>query len=812
MAEKYICIHGHFYQPPRENAWLEAVEIQDSAHPYHDWNQRITEECYSANAFSRILDEEGRIARIVNNYEKMSFNFGPTLLTWMKENSPETHEAILKADAKSQTHFGGHGSAMAQAYNHMIMPLANRRDKYTQVFWGIRDFQHRFGRKPEGMWLPETGVDLETLEIMAELGILFTVLSPYQAAGIREKGKKEWEDVRGGTIDPKRAYTQKLPNGTEIALFFYDGPISQAVAFEYLLEDGEKFARRLVKGFEDRDEPQLLHIATDGESYGHHSPFGDMALAYAMKYIEDENLAKLTNYGQYLEKYPPSHEVDIVENTSWSCVHGVERWRSDCGCGETEVQNQKWRQPLRDALDQLRDNAADVYAKELGQIFHDPWKARNGYIDIILDRSPKNLHRFIEHHAKESTSPADSVWILKLLEMQRHAMLMYTSCGWFFNDLSRIETVQIIQYAGRLLQLCAEMFSENFASPFLEKMAEAKSNIPAHGNGKQIYEKWIKPAVVDLRSVASHYAISTIFEYFPDRSSVFCYNVRRLSYYGAEAGTARLATGRVEIISEITLESAVLQFAVLYVGDHNLSCGIRENRYDKDAEELTPFLLDHFERAEFTEILRSFDRYFQNSIYSLNSLLRDGQRKIINLILESKVKDALTVYHRLYQQNIPLMRFLKGSSTPCPSALYNAGKIALNGDLKNQFSQETLDHETISELLKEAELAGISIDADALEYTIRKNIEAKGIEFGENPYRLGLLSQINNSVKLVYKLPFDVNLRNLQSIFYEVAQRKSAYQPEKKADHKADADWIDIFKRVCGKLNIRMPESDDIYN
>jgi alpha-amylase/alpha-mannosidase (GH57 family) len=810
MAEKYICIHGHFYQPPRENAWLEAVEIQDSAHPYHDWNQRISEECYFANSFSRILDQDGKIAGIVNNYEKMSFNFGPTLLAWMENNTPDIYGAILEADSKSMNRFSGHGSAMAQAYNHMIMPLANSRDKYTQVFWGIRDFEHRYGRKPEGMWLPETAVDLETLQIMAEMGIAFTVLTPYQAEKVRKFGENEWHDVTGGLIDPKMPYVQKLPGGGEIAIFFYDGPISQAVAFESLLKNGEKFAKRLLEGFVERDEAQVVHIATDGESYGHHSPFGDMALAYAMKYIEDENLATLTNYGEYLEKYPPSYEVEIMENTSWSCSHGVERWRDDCGCGSTDGHNQQWRRPLRNALDWLRDNAVDVYEKELGRLFHDPWKARDNYIDIIQDRSPENLEIFIDRHAGKSTSHSDRVRILKLLEMQRHAMLMYTSCGWFFNDLSRIETVQIIQYAGRLLQLCAEMTDQDFASPFLEKMAEAKSNVHTYGNGKQIYENWIKPAIVDLRGVASHYAITSLFENFSDQSTIFCYNVRCITSHSAEAGMARLGSGHVEITSEITRESSVLQFAVLYVGDHNLSCGILENGEVKKFQELIQNLSECFDRAEFNEIHHILNNYFENSIYSLNSLFRDGQRKIINLILEDKVKDALVVYQRLYRQNIPLMRFLRGTSTPCPPALYSAGTLGLNGELKEQFNQDVLDHHTIAELLKEAELAGIALEADTLEYTIRKNLEAKAKQVEENPDHLGLLNQITSSIDLIYNLPFDVNLRKLQNIFYDTAQRKiSDYRWKKEMGDKGAADWIDAFEAVCEKLNIRIPENHD---
>src|SRR5512147_3234266 len=329
--DRYICIHAHFYQPPRENPWLEAVEMQDSAYPYHDWNERITAECYAPNAASRILDHEGRIVKITNNYARISFNFGPTLLSWMEQNAHRTYEAILDADAISRETFSGHGSAIAQAYNHMILPLATRRDKHTQVLWGIRDFQHRFQRDPEGMWLPETAVDIETLEVLADLGIKFTILAPHQAKQMRKlrashgpqaqpdgQGKSsaagsaeaksgtdggrasQWHVVEGAKIDPTRAYVCPLPSGRSINLFFYDGPISRAVAFERLLANGEGFAARLLNGFyENRKWPQLMHIATDGETYGHHHAHGDMALSYALEHIESTKLAKITNYGEY---------------------------------------------------------------------------------------------------------------------------------------------------------------------------------------------------------------------------------------------------------------------------------------------------------------------------------------------------------------------------------------------------------------------------------------------------------------------------------------------------------------------------------
>ncbi|MCL2336286.1 MAG: glycoside hydrolase, partial [Firmicutes bacterium] len=282
--DRYLCIHGHFYQPPRENPWLEAVELQDSARPYHDWNERITAECYAPNTAARILNEQGLIMDIVNNYSKISYNFGPTLLDWLKYNNREVYQSVLDSDRESRERFSGHGSAFAQAYNHMIMPLANRNDKYTQVYWGLRDFASRFGRPAAGMWLPETAVDLETLDIMAELGVKFTVLTQYQAKRVRAINGGQWQEVGPAGIDSTMCYRLNLPDsGRSINIFFYNGPIAQAVAFEKLLANGDRFVQRLMGGFQENlGRLQLVSIATDGETYGHHHRHGQMALAYAL--------------------------------------------------------------------------------------------------------------------------------------------------------------------------------------------------------------------------------------------------------------------------------------------------------------------------------------------------------------------------------------------------------------------------------------------------------------------------------------------------------------------------------------------------
>ncbi|MBC7924678.1 MAG: DUF3536 domain-containing protein, partial [Bryobacteraceae bacterium] len=507
---RYLCIHGHFYQPPRENPWLEAIELQDSAYPYHDWNERVTAECYAPNASARILDGQNHIAEIVNNYSRISFNFGPTLLAWAKDRAPELYQSVIDADYQSRDFFGGHGSAIAQAYNHMIMPLANRRDKFTQVYWGIEDFRARFRRDPGGLWLPETAVDAETLDIMAELGVKFTILAPHQAHLTRRAGSEEWVDVTGGRVDPTLPYLYKTSSGKEIVLFFYDGPVSRAVAFERLLNNGETFAHRLQSAYAtSRTWDELAHIATDGESYGHHHRYGEMALAYALKHVENGNGARLTNYGQFLALHPPTHEAEIYENTAWSCAHGVGRWRENCGCnsGGRPGWNQAWRGPLRDALDWLRDEIAPLYEARMAEYVHQPWEARNDYIHVVLDRAPESRNEVLLRNVRKELTHAEEVALWKLLEMQRHAMLMYTSCGWFFDEISGIETVQVIQYAGRVVQLALELFEEErIESGFLLRLSEAKSNVPEQGDASQVYQRIVSPALVDLRKVGAHYA------------------------------------------------------------------------------------------------------------------------------------------------------------------------------------------------------------------------------------------------------------------------------------------------------------------
>ena len=597
--EVFLTIHGHFYQPPRENPWLEAIELQDSALPFHDWNERINKECYNPNSVSKIVDSRNRILDVVNNYEHMSFNFGPTLLSWMEHYAPLTYERIIKADIESISQHNGHGNAIAQVYNHIIMPLANEKDKETQIKWGIRDFEYRFGRKPEGMWLAETAVDDDTLRILEANGIKFTILSPYQADKFKKKGDKEWTDVSWGNIDPARSYKYNIKSapGKSIDLFFYDGAISRSVAFDELLKDGNKFIKRLKEGVSDcRDFPQIVNIATDGESYGHHTKFGDMALAYVLKVKAKDEGFKITNYAEYLEKYRSDCEVEIKQASSWSCFHGVGRWKEDCGCstGGHPGWNQKWRKPLREALDYLRDELVIIFEQEGPKYFDNVWEVRNNYIDVILDRNEMNVKKFQQDNFKPDLSDEQKVHAMELLEIQRQAMLMYTSCGWFFSEISGIETVQIMKYAARAMQLATKFSNKDLETHFLEILSEAKSNIPEHGTGKDIFERFVKPSIVTTKQIASLWALSSLYQDFEDEESVYCYTIKKEAYKKVQKGSSTFVVGHIEIQSKITLQKSNVMFALMQYSGGDFHCAIKEYSDDFEFNKIKTNLIKTF--------------------------------------------------------------------------------------------------------------------------------------------------------------------------------------------------------------------------
>ncbi|MBZ0155867.1 MAG: DUF3536 domain-containing protein [Alphaproteobacteria bacterium] len=805
--EQYICIHGHFYQPPRENPWLEEIEVQDSAYPYHDWNERISAECYAPNAASRLLDGEGKILEIVSNYASMSFNFGPTVLSWMEKNQPETYESIISSDKLSRERFSGHGSALAQAYNHLIMPLANSRDKLTQVVWGIRDFRKRFGRDPEGMWLPETAVDTETLEILAAQGILFTILAPRQAKAVRKiADNAEWQSVEGGQIDPTTVYLCRLPSGRTLHLFFYDGPISQGIAFEGMLSSGEAFAQRLAGAFtEGREWPQLVHIATDGETYGHHHRFGDMALAFCLHYLESNTIAKVTNYGEYLEKNRPAHEVQIFDNSSWSCIHGVERWRENCGCnsGMHQGWHQLWRRPLREALDALRDRLIPLYEQEAARFLKDPWAARDDYIEVILDRSRDTVEGFLKRHGqKKKLSQGEKERVLKLLELQRHSLLMYTSCGWFFDELSGIETVQVIQYAARAIQYAEELFELPLEEQFIADLQKTPSNVFTHGG--EVYGKFVVPAKIDLTRVAAHYAISSLFEEYPESMNIYHFAVKSDIYEKAKAGKFTLAVGKARIQSGFTWDEQVKSFAVLHLGDHNINGGIRDFTGEEAFSVMHREIRAAFERGDATEIIQLMDNHFGVNNYSLWHLFRDEQRKVLLKILESSHEGTEASYRQIYELNSPVMNFLSSLGIPLPHSIVLASQHIINTDMKRLFGNGNIDTKKLERLIQETQRWSLSLDKAMIGYVASAWFSSSLDRIAQEPLQLSLLDHVSRILTVVAPLSLDLNLWRAQNTYFSLKRRIGGEMQEKaEAGDVSARTWLEAFRELGNHLNVK---------
>ena len=810
-SERAICVHGHFYQPPRENPWLETVEAQETASPYHDWNDRITAECYAPNSAARIVDRHNQIIRILNNYAHMSFNFGPTLLSWLEENAPRVHDAIVQADRRSQNRFSGHGSAMAQVYNHLIMPLASRRDRITQISWGIADFRHRFGRQPEGMWLPETAVDSETLDLLAQHGIRFVLLEPHQCARIRPLEKTPaakaapatWTDTPGASVDTTRPYLLRTREGRSLAAFFYDGPRSRAIAFEGLLNSGEGFAQRLMSGFkaESRDA-QIVHVATDGESYGHHHHYGEMALAWLLHWAEEQDRkdqsVRLTNYGEFLARHPPRFEAEIVENTSWSCAHGVERWRSDCGCSSGKPGwNQKWRAPLRETLDWLRDSIAPMVHDSASALFNDSDAARNGYISVVLDRSRESRDAFLAFHARRVLEDEERVRALMLMELERHAMLMYTSCGWFFDDISGIETVQIIAYASRVLQLAAYLFGPPAAAledEFVARLAAAKSNLPDQQDGASIYNRLIRPMQVGLQQVAAHYAISSIFTSYPDEVELFSYTVRRLGYQAATSGRVRMVIGQALVSSKITEAAEMVEFAVLHFGEQNITAAVKS--WDPQlAEAHTKFVAEAktaVARADFPEVVRCFDRHFGGQTYSIQSLFRDEQKRILEILLRGTIAEVENSLSAIYENQASLLHFLAQTGLPRPEALTLAATFAINAGLRKALESDPIDALAARSWLGLAQADQVALDSRLLSFLADKRMKQVMVALHANPQDTQRLDEALLVARTLRELPFDLNLWQAQNLWYDAFRHIREHPP---ADESLEK-WKELGRQM----------------
>ena len=816
--KKYLTIHGHFYQPPRENPWIEEIEIQDSAYPEHDWNEKICSQCYSPNSVSRLVDGSNSIIGITNNYKYISYNFGPTLLSWMEKYNYPAYKRIIKADVDSRKLYDGHGCAIAQVYNHMIMPLANQNDKITQVIWGLKDFQKRFGRNSEGIWLAETAVDAQTLEVLIDCGVKYTILSPYQAKCINKIGEKNWQDVSWGSIDPSRAY-RYFVEGTNkekyIDLFFYDGSISKSVAFDNLLCDGRKFAYRLNDGYvHSRNHAQIVNIATDGESYGHHTKFGDMALAYVLKVGSKEVGFEITNYGQFLEKFPPEYEVDVKPVSAWSCAHGVGRWVDDCGCstGAQPYWNQKWRKPLRQAFDYLRDELINLCSAVGTKYYKDFWQARNNYIDVILDRNEETVAKFFKQNAKKSLTAQDKVKAIKLMEIQRFAQLMYTSCGWFFADISGIETVQIMKYAYRAMELASEFSKTNYEKTFLSILQKAKSNIAEFGNGKDIFNNWVKPSAVGFEKITAQYAIESCFDINQDKkeANLYCFKVKKGTSKKYETFDNYLTFGKVEVSSNITFEKKEKSYVILQTQDYDFYCAVKDYTCQEDFSLEQKEISKVFKKGNIVETLQAIETYFGSNFYSLKDIPMDRRKTVLENMVHTKLQKAAQTYQDMYEGLLHPISYLNDLGMDIPEGFRVCAKYTLLSSLEEELStiKKYNDKAKINKLTQIKRLA----DKFKIKLYTPKTRDMLSCALSNLMLKLENKISTQNAQELIYffelleKLGIETEISNAQNTFYYMfCKHFERFFENVKNDNKLDTRETMLKMIEIGrKLNINM--------
>jgi alpha-amylase/alpha-mannosidase (GH57 family) len=745
-----LVIHGHFYQPPRENPWLETIEREHSAHPFPNWNARIADECYRTNAWARVFDAEGHVADLVNNYLHLSFNFGPTLLSWLATSMPATYRRIIEADRQSAQRRSGHGNALAQAYGHAILPLCNDRDRRTQIRWGIGDFAQRFGRQPEALWLPETAVDDATVDDLIDEGMRFLVLSPRQARRVRRFGDTEWSDVSSSKIDPRQPYRLFSRRGAAVGdrdatddgvspqgdaaprrfidAFFYDGPVSHAISFEKVLHSSHQLADRLWGAVDTgRAGPQLVHTAVDGETFGHHMRHAERALSYAFAAELPARGFRLTNYGEYLERNPPTHEVELDagplgEGSSWSCVHGVGRWCRDCGCssGAPEGWNQAWRDPLRRAVNLVRDEAADFFAENGDELLLDVWAARDAYVALLLDGSPAARERFFDRHARPRGRAAQQVRTLKLLEMQRASLLSQTSCGWFFNDISGLEAVQVLRYAARTVQLIEELSGRSVERTLLEVLGEARSNVQGMGSGADVYRKLVLPALVGRRRLVAQYAITDLYLSHTDDCAFYGYHVRRHEARRLTSGPVTLSYGRLQVEFCRTGEASELAYGLIHFGGHDFHCAVSPFSGMQEFRRFTDRLEEVFERATITELLRAVDAHFGETYYGLQHLLPEEREAVLDALFGHIAERFAEMYTRLYQENRRTVSALIDTGLKIPREFRMAAEYTLSRQLNREVrshhdSRDPASYRKAVEIVGEAELRGYALDLSECE-------------------------------------------------------------------------------------------------
>ena len=810
MKNKYVIIHGHFYQPPRENPWTGEIERQDSAHPFNDWNERIAAECYTPNTASRVLNEKSLINDIINNYEYFSFNFGATLLQWLEKHAKDTYHKIIEADQRSVKKHNGHGNALAQVYNHVIMPLANDDDKRTQIEWGIKDFEHRFGRKAEGIWLAETAINQRTVEILMEYNIKFIILSPHQADKIRAFNSSSWIDVSSGLIDTRVPYRifQKDGKGKNnpdqyLDVFFYNAGLSSAVGFEHLLRDSVRFADSIQAAFDAwSSQPQAVFIATDGESYGHHEKNADMCFSsFVSREIHHRDF-EITNLGHYLEMNPPQFEVILKsgpngEGTAWSCAHGVGRWSRDCGCSDGGLfgWNQKWRTPFREAMNYLRDECNKVYQDFLGPYCKDLKRMRNDYITVMLN--PQQRDAFLKKHIKYRKKLDDPSMVFKLLDAQHFCQLIFTSCAWFFADISRLEPVQNLKYAARAIEILKTFTSREIGSNFIAILQKANSNVHEVPTGKDVYEKYVMPSVCHPEMIIGNFAIESFIYQEVKERKIFFYTIDPVLHEKKEDDSTPVFKGMVKLTNDITGYVDSFIYYLFVPSYREIRC------YILNSDESIEFNISPVDTLEDT-----ISSLAHHHFYTIKDLIGYNREHLIQLAMKEEMQRLKRTFNEIYRKNIDLLETLKQYDLDLPNVLKEICSYALTHTIhkdikrlnKKHYNKRSYsDYTVIKDLFLYAQHLGLKINPTMLEEDINQVIISK---------MQGLRQKLNKDVALSIvdflsmgeELGLHLNQFKMQNIIYQLLQEDMLYiKPEKNI--KTSLESISIMVKIAEKLS-----------
>jgi alpha-amylase/alpha-mannosidase (GH57 family) len=727
-----VCVHGHFYQPPRENPWTGVVDHEASAAPLHDWNERITDECYRRNTAARLLDAEGRVSELVNTFARSSFNVGPTLMSWLERHAPDVHDGIVAADRDAVARTG-HGGAIAQPFVHAIMPLSDARDRTTLVRWGVADFERRFGRRPEGMWLPETAVDVASLEALAAEGIRFTVLAPRQARRVRRLGARSWTDVSEGTVDTRRAYAVALPSGRSISVFCYDGATSQAVAFEGLLHSGERLAEHLLagagpdpvraSGTHGPTAPTsgpgvpLGHAVTDGESYGHHHRHGEMALAYALVALDHKRGVRLTTYARHLAEQPPVDQLDIVERSSWSCYHGIERWQSDCGCstGGQPDWDQSWRAPLRRTVDVLRDRTRGPWERAATAVLGDPWAARDDYHEVAATMSRRARDAWLDRWVPGADA-ATRTRALALAEIQRHLLFSQTSCAWFFDDAAGIEPVQSLRHAARAAELAQRWLElptgADLEAVVLHGLTGFRSNDPAEGDVASIWARRVRAHAVDARAATIGHRTSALAGGAPATPSGWTVTVvDEQALSGADG--SRLVVGRAEVGEDALQGHELVRYAVVAAAGRTWGAAVPVGDVAGGAaDDAREAVLDRVVPAFANggaDAVRSVLAELPGGAVGLDALPPAVRTTVAGAALAGTLAPVGAAGLEVGERLSELGQVLAGDGALLPRSLQLVAELALDADLRGELLGPEPDLTRVIALLDRAAVLGVTL-------------------------------------------------------------------------------------------------------